>query len=458
MADLAAEAESQILSRRLLQPEEPVLIAVSGGLDSMVLLHLLRQMAPGHKWPLWVAHFNHQLRGRASNLDAHFVRDTCRTLEIPFVSEKADVQSFAAKSKLSIEMAARKLRHEFLARAAREHGISKIALAHHADDQVELFFLRLLRGAGPEGLGGMKWSGASPADSDLRIVRPLLGTAKAELVAYGKAEKIRFRQDASNASLDYFRNRIRLELLPLLQRRYQPALHRTTLRLMDILAAETEMLSETAQAWLRQKRPPDFAGMPVALQRRVLQAELIRLGLSFDFELIEWLRLHPDKPISIQPRLRVMSDNCGRVQLLAAEQQPFAATEELAVDVSEEQGSALFNGLTVRWELSEMPGGKRVFPKRTKGKEWFDALKVGSPVILRYWRPGDRFQPIGMSGKVKLQDWFSNLKIPREKRHQLIVATSAGGEIFWVENQRISENFKIKTRTKRALRWAWQRD
>jgi tRNA(Ile)-lysidine synthase len=457
MPNLPAAVEAQILSRRLLQPEQPVLVAVSGGLDSMVLLHLLRELAPRHKWPLWVAHFDHQLRGRSSELDARFVKDSCRKLEIPFIFEKAEVKSFARKSKISIEMAARRLRHEFLARAAREHGISKIALAHHADDQVELFFLRLLRGAGPEGLSGMKWSGASPADSDLTLIRPLLGITRAELAGYGKTQKVRFREDATNASSDFFRNRIRLELLPLLQRRYQPAVHKTTLRLMDIMAAESEMLSETARAWVRQPNRSDFAGLPLALQRRVLQAELFRLGLSVDFELVEWLRVHPDKPISIQPRLRLVSDVHGHLQLLAAEEKPFAALDELAVDVSEGQGSTMFESLALKWEAMPAPKGRRTSLKPAKGTEWFDADKVGSPVVLRHWRPGDRFQPIGMSGTVKLQDWFSNLKVPRSQRHRLLVAATTGGEVFWVENQRISEKFKMDGKTRRVLVWSWHR-
>jgi tRNA(Ile)-lysidine synthase len=458
MANLSAGVESQILSRQLLQPEEPVLIAVSGGLDSMVLLQLLRQLAPKHKWTLWVAHFNHLLRGRSSNLDAQFVKDTCRKLELPFLTEKADVKSFATQSKLSIEMAARKLRHEFLARAAREHGISKIALAHHADDQVELFFLRLLRGAGPEGLSGMKWKSPSPADAGLTMVRPLLAQTKKELTAYGKTEKLRHREDSTNASPDFFRNRIRLELLPLLQRRYQPAIHKTTLRLMDILSAETEMISDTAQAWLHHKKHPRFPELSLALQRRVLQAELIRLGLSVDFELIEWLRLHPGRPISVQLRLRLVSDGQGHVRLMAADPQPFAVTDELAVDINEGKGSTVCDGLVLYWESSPWSKGKAGLTKPSKGTERFDAGKVGSPILLRHWRPGDRFQPIGMSGTLKLQDWFGNLKIPRDQRHQLMVAATAAGEIFWVENQRISENFKIDSRTTRSLVWTWRRD
>src|ERR1700691_3006868 len=160
------------------------MVAVSGGLDSMVLLHALDKLSLRHKWKISVAHFNHQLRGRASDADEKLVRKTAIALKLLIVAESADVKEFVRKSKLSIEMAARKLRHEFFARVARERKIQIVALAHHADDQVELFFLRLLRGAGGEGLAGMKWKSPSPADKTIALVRPLLDFVKNELAEF----------------------------------------------------------------------------------------------------------------------------------------------------------------------------------------------------------------------------------------------------------------------------------
>src|SRR5208337_2330462 len=151
----------------------------SGGVDSMVLLHALHRLAKQHGWQLTVAHFNHRLRGRASDADENLVRRTAAAMKLAVVAGRADVKAFARKSKLSIEMAARKLRHEFLAREARKRKIRIVALAHHADDQVELFFLRLLRGTGGEGLAGMKWRSPLSADPRLTLVRPLLDVTKA---------------------------------------------------------------------------------------------------------------------------------------------------------------------------------------------------------------------------------------------------------------------------------------
>src|ERR1017187_5417297 len=242
--------ETEIQFRRLLPRGQNILIAVSGGLDSMALLHALKKISGRHRWQLVVAHFNHRLRGRASDADEKLVRKAAAAMKLRVVAESADVKAFAAKSKLSLEMAARKLRHEFLARAARKQKIKTIALAHHADDQVELFFLRLLRGAGGEGLAGMKWRSPSPADKTISLVRPLLGFSKTELAEFGRENKIRFRDDATNYSSDFMRNRIRNELLPLLRKNYQPGLDKAVMRLMEIVGAESEFAGELARRWL----------------------------------------------------------------------------------------------------------------------------------------------------------------------------------------------------------------
>ena len=175
MSDFFQRLENQIQSRDLLSRGQKILVAVSGGADSMVLLHALNSLAGKWRWKISVAHFNHQLRGRSSDADEKLVRNIAATLKLPVAVGTADVKQFARESKLSVEMAARKLRHEFFAWTARERKISTVALAHHADDQVELFFLRVLRGAGGEGLAGMKWRAPSPVNYKITLVRPLSG-------------------------------------------------------------------------------------------------------------------------------------------------------------------------------------------------------------------------------------------------------------------------------------------
>src|SRR2546423_1662749 len=173
MSDLADFVEKSIIERRLFGAQGKILIAVSGGVDSMVLLNLLHRLSTNYDWKLVAAHFNHQLRGRSSDADERLVREVAKRLSIPFVSGRADVKRFARQHKLSVEMAARKLRHDFLTRTAREKNIWKIALGDHVDDQVEHFFVRLLCGAGGGGLSGAQLVGSSRIDAGVSPCRPV---------------------------------------------------------------------------------------------------------------------------------------------------------------------------------------------------------------------------------------------------------------------------------------------
>lgn len=432
---------------------QEILVAVSGGVDSMVLLHILKKMSAGQRWKLSVAHFNHRLRGQASDGDEAFVRKTASALKLPFIAGAGDVKKFAEGSRLSIEMAARKLRHEFLAKVARARKIKVVALAHHADDQVELFFLRLLRGAGSGGLAGMKRRSPSPADNDIFLVRPLLECAKAALEQYARDNKIRYREDATNFSTDYLRNRIRNELLPSLRRDYQPALDRTVWRVMEIVGAESEFVGETAQAWTPGKSTP-FEKLPVAIQREILKSQLIKLGFSADFDLVESLRRAADKPAAVIASLSISRDKAGRVGVKEQLTPKFNADQfDITLGKS---GRVIFDNVKLGWRMDKLR--KLSFPSNSTnaGMECFDADRIGERITLRHWRAGDRFQPIGFAAATKLQDLFVNQKIPREQRHQLVLAES-GGEIFWVERLRIAENFKLTPQTKRGLVWQWQR-
>jgi tRNA(Ile)-lysidine synthase len=456
VSEFLQRAEAEIQKRFLLSRGQKILVAVSGGTDSMVLLRVLHSLAEKNRWKMFVAHFNHQLRGRASDADEKLVGRTAGKLRLKFLGGSADVKTFAKESKQSVEMAARKLRHEFLARVAQERKITTIALAHHADDQVELFFLRLLRGAGGEGLAGMKWRSPSPADRKISLVRPLLGFSKAEILAFARAGKIPFREDATNFSGDFLRNRIRNELLPLLQKKYQPGLTKTVLRLMEITGAEAEFVSASAQAWLAQPELA-FERLPVAVQRKVLQRQLTAAGVVSDFELVEQLRKPAGKLVSINSDLSVARDAGGKIQLasLSKNLEEKFKMDELKLRLPGRARRAEFGGRQFHWQFR--PQKQFVLPPRSNGREMFDADKIGGEIILRHWRAGDRFQPIGLRAAVKLQDLFVNAKIPAARRRALVLATTVAGEIFWVEGLRIGEKFKLTAKTGRQLVWNWSK-
>lgn len=432
------------------------MVTVSGGVDSMVLLHALARLAPEHRWRLVVAHFNHQLRGRSSDADQRLVQRAAKQLRLSFISGAADVRAHAAARGTSVEMAARELRHKFLARAASTRKIGVIATAHHADDQVELFFLRLLRGAGAEGLGGMKWRNPSPVNPRISLARPLLGETKTALQAWAAHEKISFREDASNASVDIRRNRIRHELLPLLAGKYQPSLMPVILRQMEMFAAEAEFVNQSARDWLASKRPAAFDKLPVALQRTCIRLQLERIGVAANFNLIEQLRAFENRPVTIDAARAVLRDTPGRVKVQSTAQAGFSP-RQVRRRLTGGAGELLFGNVRISWQIGPLSAGTVHARKNGVNIEHFDADKVGRAIELRHWRPGDRFQPIGMAGGVKLQNLFTNGKIPREERRRLAVGTTAGGELFWVEGLRLAERFKLDKKSVRGLKWSWER-
>ena len=422
----------------------------------MVLLHVLNRLAANHNWRLKVAHFNHQLRANASDADERFVQAAARRWGLDFFAERGDVGAAAREQKTSTEVAARKLRHRFLARTARRLRIRSVALAHHADDQVELFFLRLLRGAGGEGLGGMKWAVPSPGDPAIHLVRPLLDQPKAILQDYARQERIVFREDATNGEIDVPRNWLRNKLLPLLCNEYQPALTRVILRAMELVAAEHDFVRRAAEAWMRNKRHVSYKQLAPAVQREVIQAELLEQGVVPGFELVERLRNRAGVSISVGHGLTVRRDAEGRLSAKRS-LEPRSDPGSSAMHVSAGSGGKRFGGLHVKWRTFPRKGGRKT-PRLPPGREVFDADKIGLKVVLRHWRRGDRFQPIGMQQSVKLQDLFTNLKIPRARRHQLVVATTAHGELFWIEGVRMGERFKLDHQTRRCLEWKWRRE
>lgn len=506
MSELLHHVEQSIIARRLFRPGQRILVAVSGGVDSMVLLHVLHELAPKHQWQLTVAHLNHRLRGRSSDADEQLVRRTAERLKVPIVVEAADVRELARTQRLSLEMAARELRHDFLARTAKRRHIPVVALAHHADDQIELFFLRLLRGSGGEGIAGMKWRNPSPSNADIQLVRPLLDQSKAVLRAYAAAQRLRYREDATNALMDFQRNRIRHELLPLLRRKYQPALDRTVVRVMEIVGAEAEFAAQAAKEWLGragkpkpekaracfrrllreqagERKHPLFDELPVAVQRHCVQLQLLRQGVEPDFELVEQLRVSADRPVTLsraqaQGGARAgragewsrtyatrqvdqgkgaryaVRDSSGIVHLRVAALEEFSSSST-EVNLARRAGEIEFDGVRICWRVNSRKVTTQLNARA--GREFFDADRVGSPVQLRHWRPGDRFHPIGMACPVKLQDFFTNQKVPRTWRRQLLVAATAQGDVFWVEGARISERFKLTRQTIRRLQWRWER-
>jgi len=425
-----------------LPTNEPVLVAVSGGVDSMVLLHALRN----HR--IVVAHFNHQLRDGASDADQQLVEQTADDFNIPIVVGEWEPNGETIR-RHGLEKAARDARLDFLSRMARQHQCSWVVMGHHADDQVETFFWRLLRGAGGRGLGGMTEAAPFPGQPSMRIVRPLLKLRKAEILAYAKAEGVSFHEDASNMDPAHLRNRIRNQLLPLLRDEFHLQTDSAVLQSQNLVSEDADCVKILAAEWLTAKAPQPFAQLHPALQRQVIWHQLIARGVEPGHQLIEHLRLHPGQSRSINSAERLTRDIAG---LLHSEKSNTDKSPPDSIDWTFHAGwnESQFCGATLRCRM-----GTDKLPMSGLGVECFDADRVGSSVMLRHWRAGDCFQPIGLGSSTKLQDLFTNAKVPAAEKHRRIIACATNGEIFWVQGLRIGEMAKIRPDTQRFLEWRW---
>ncbi|MED5495283.1 MAG: tRNA lysidine(34) synthetase TilS, partial [Verrucomicrobiota bacterium] len=252
MHPLAEKISELARTKNLFPGTSKVVVAVSGGIDSMVLLDLLALPGLSLRDRLVLAHFNHQLRGGESDADAVFVEQAANALGLPFESGRGDTGERAAESGGGLEAAARELRHSFFARLAKRLSATTVALAHHADDQVETFFLRLARGSGTRGFAGMALQSPSPADTEITLVRPMLAARRSEIEAYAAEAGIDYRDDASNADTRFLRNKIRHQLLPQLAAELGLSFHRQVVKAMQLAGDDADCIDALAAQWLRQ--------------------------------------------------------------------------------------------------------------------------------------------------------------------------------------------------------------
>ncbi len=462
--------EQDILAHALLIPGQPILVAVSGGADSMVLLHALHVLSVKYRWHLTVGHFNHRLRGTESEADERLVRQVAANKGLACVVGSGNVGELHQQESISVEMAARELRQRFFAETASRLQIHTVVLGHHADDQVELFFIRLLRGAGGDGLGGMHWKNPLPSMPDINLARPFLNQSRTSIREFAREMQIPFREDDSNQNCNFLRNRIRKELIPLIVAEYQPALSKSVFRAMEVIRPEAEFAANQARNWLRQSGAIRFSELHLSVQRQVIVHQMLNMNIQPRFGWVEWLRMKPGSGLVIHPGLVIYRNDEG-VLCEKSDQSVHIDQSCLRLDLHDRSSSARFGDLTINWRIevcSQNQWPSMVTPQKAalerrlgqpsspqRGVEIFDAESVGRNADLRFWQPGDRFRPIGLPGKAKLQDLFVNARIPRHLRHQVVLARNSHGEVFWVQGLRIGECCKVTKTTRQILEWRW---
>jgi len=447
----------------MLVPGDLVLVAVSGGIDSVVLLYTLSRLQQRLKIRLHTAHLNHQFRGCEADRDAHFVRQFSENLNIPCSIESRNIPELVKQYKLSPQDAARQSRYAFLETLARQIGASKIATAHTADDQAETVLLGIIRGVGLHGLGGIQ-----PVVKGL-IIRPFLEITRDQIEALARKEGLKFVEDSSNISRKYVRNAVRLDLLPLLKQQFNPAIVRRLNDYARRFREDAQCLEQIAcdrYAHICKNVPQTikinldlFAKECITIQRALIYRSFEELtGTRHQLEsqharaVIDLFTTKSSgKQISLPGSVLAYREyEWGYLTTNRDIDSPLEAPETRLM----EPGTTHIGAVRIEVELVDIfevgiPLSASVSEK--KWKHYVDADQIVFPITVRYRRPGDTFQPLGMRGKKRVKKFFIDRKIPRNKRERIPIFEDGNG-IFWIVGYSIDERVKITRETTHALR------
>ncbi len=450
--------------------DKPLLVGVSGGADSLCLLHLLSRL----EFPLVTAHLDHGLRPESAQ-DAQFVAQFAAGLGLPVVSQREDVAAYAQERNMSVEEAARELRYTFLFQQAQENGAQAVLVAHHADDQVESVLMHLLRGAGMAGLRGMQVVSYNPDwHADIPLVRPLLGIWRREIDEYCQAQEITPREDQTNQDTTYFRNRLRHELIPSLED-YNPNVRQAIWRTADTLAADYQALQQLVEgAWLECQTVAEedcvrlqrlvFNAQPLGLKRAIMRQAIgqLRPGLrDIGYEAVEGALA-----FAAEPSVSGEADLVDGLKL-EAEGEWLIITEwhtprwqpewpyisgKRYLDIP---GSLdMIEGWTLEAEVLEYTPQlyQHALNNADDFQAWLDAEAIDQPVFVRAVQDGDKFSPLGMKTKsMKVGDYFTNIKLPRRaRRHWPLLLDQIG--VLWIPGQRIDHRVRLKDSSRLILK------
>jgi tRNA(Ile)-lysidine synthase len=441
---------------QMLDSGDLCIVCVSGGPDSVCLLHILHELKEALEIGLVVAHYDHGLREKEDEVETQFVRRLASAMGLSFETEKASPLPLEGTS--SMEERARNARYAFFEKLKSKLAAKKIAVGHNLNDQAETVLMRLLRGSGPSGLAGI------PPTRDNTIIRPLIEIKRDEIESYLKARDLSYVIDSSNLQTDYLRNKIRLELLPQLLE-YQPRLIDHFGQLAHILRGENKFLEDHAEDWVVREadQKPDgdivipvhsFIELSEPVRNRVTRHVLKKIGKNLrriDRGHIESVTMlakgtNPQGILNL-PRGITVKRVYDQLAFTAGDKEK---PEEFHYHL-DGVGTFFLEEIGRSITLLEM---QREACLNLQNQEWtayLDADRLKYPLILRNFRPGDRFVPLGMAGHKKIKDFFIDLKIPSEMRALIPILVSQDTPI-WVCGHRIDDRFKVTSETKRILK------
>ena len=461
-----------LTAHRMLRPGDNVLVGVSGGPDSVALLHILRRLASEFSITIGIAHLNHRLRQDASRRDAAFVAAMADKLGLPCHVDARDVRGYGSKNRLCLEEAAREVRYAFFKRLCAANGYTRVALGHHADDNAELVLMFLLRGSGPLGLAGI------PPVRDGRIIRPLIELGRIEIEDFLARNGIAFIQDQSNTSSRYLRNAIRHQLLPALKSSVNPDASASLNRLSRIIRDEEQWANEIIAPLVDRavvEQGDDYLVMAlqplgdthIAARRRIIRKAIQRVKgdlrrITFGhIETVAGLTVpgRTGRVFHLPDRIRVSGDRTTIT--ISREKHPLRSCNirRIPGDVDNFEytitgpGTLHIPEIDARVSLSVSDSGAESLPAvagRGPNTAMLDLKAVRFPLIIRNFRPGDRFRPLGVGGSQKLKKFLAARRVNKTERRRIPLLLNEG-TVVWVAGHRIDESVKITPSTRKVL-------
>jgi len=468
---LLRTVEKTVSTYGMLKPKDSVVVGVSGGPDSVALLHVLLTLASRFSLRLGVAHLNHCLRQKDSDKDAEFVASLAGKFDLPCYVHKEDVRKYQIENKLSLEEAARRVRYTFFNSVSETNRFNKIALGHHCDDNAELILMNLFRGSGPQGISGI------PPVRDGKIIRPLINLKRSEIIDYLDAKGLKYVLDTSNWETRYLRNRIRLHLIPLLKESYNPKIIETLNRLAAIIGSEEKWIEDiifplfektalSVQDDIVSFSVPRLKEINISAQRRIIRkaiarikGDLRRITFSHIDSIISLLESGPAyKNLDFPDRIRIQRNR--DVLIFSKEKNAlrdlnvkYGQAEKIAFEYKIAKPEPIFiKEIGAHMKFSEMDIENLSDFRRTgQHAGFFDKDALSFPLVLRNFQPGDRFKPLGMAGTQKVKKFFIDKKVPKTERTRCPILLSRG-KIVWVVGHRIDESVKVTPSTRNVLK------
>ncbi|HON85478.1 MAG TPA: tRNA lysidine(34) synthetase TilS [Syntrophorhabdaceae bacterium] len=457
--DLLYKIEKVIKEHRLINEGDNVLVGVSGGIDSVVLLHILLKISEKKGFNVAIAHVNHQLRGSESDRDETFVKGLADRWHIPFYSGRFDVQAYSREKNLSIQHGARDIRYAFFNETAQRYGYNRIAIAHNLDDQIETFLLRLIKGSGLRGLSSI------PMARD-RIIRPLLYTYRSEIEGYAEKNSIPHVEDSSNEKTYYERNYIRKNIIPLMEG-LNPAFKEKVYLLLNDITEIDRVFHERVSSFLEENLFSDKDDMWVAIDSFMTQdsetryrvlSEIINsmeqgfIPLRQHMQLVDKI-IHSRRPnltLSLPGGLKIKKIYNKLVFTKKPPSMRFDGVIDIhdGINILEPFGLVLEVETYLKKEI--MPFTKPIEARLSENIAFFDRDRIGR-LSVRCFLEGDRFMPLGMDDMVKVKDFFISRKIPLDSRRKIPFLLS-DNDIIWIIGHRIDNRFKVTEDTENIMK------